>query len=72
MAPSSVHDESADLTFRVDQKEHWGGRYHSTTIAAAGAISLAREAFEAACRLYPDKWLVLRQGSRVIQERMGP
>jgi hypothetical protein len=68
VANPEVHDLEKELTFRVQQKAH--GEYGETlrTISLNGNADVARAAFEAAVRCYPQtRWLLL-WGSYIIEK----
>jgi hypothetical protein len=68
VADPEVHDLDKELTFRVQQKAH--GEHGETlrTISLNGNADVARAAFEAAVRCYPQaRWLLL-WGSYIIEK----
>ena len=64
LEPSFTRD-LGDLTFRIEEWDHAGDR-PLNLMAIVGNVSVARAAYEAARRDRPDRYVMLRQGARVV------
>ena len=71
----NVHGLNKELTFRVEQLDEkgdpdgWPELFRSLSLNCS--ITLARAAFEAACKCYPNRRLILKWGG-VVVERYEP
>ena len=72
----NVHGLDKELTHRVEQfdeiadPEGWPEMFRSLSLNCSG--TLARAAFDAACKCYPNRRLVLKWGALVIERYEPP
>jgi hypothetical protein len=66
IAGAAMTTVETDFAYRIDRWDTYGGNiiHH---IANMNDLELAMVAYEAACKLWPEELITLRQGARIIK-----